>query len=181
MKNLERYLGSFAKKVVKGSKNFAKTKGFSDIDLKFSVKKNGKGYEVVFKAPFYVDVLDKGVSGNKKTRYYKDYKGAKRKSPFQYKDKAPPSKVFEKWIKKKGIKGRDNGYTKKDGTKVKGSGRFIKRSALAFAMAKSMQIKGRDGLGIFQKPLSFEFKRLRKDIVKSLSKDIKDIMYNDKK
>ena len=107
MKNLERYLGSFAKKVVKGSKNFAKTKGFSDIDLKFSVKKKGKGYEVVFKAPFYIDVLDKGVSGNKKTRYYKDYKGSKRKSPFQYKDKAPPSKVFEKWIKKKGIQGSD--------------------------------------------------------------------------
>tara|TARA_R110002050_G_scaffold44127_6_gene105244 strand:- start:2703 stop:3215 length:513 start_codon:yes stop_codon:yes gene_type:complete len=170
MKNLERYLGSFAKKVVKGSKNFAKTKGFSDINLSFSVKKKGKGYEIVFKAPFYVDVLDKGVSGNKKTRYYKDYKGAKRKSPFQYKDKAPPSKVFEKWIKKKGIQGRD-----------KKTGRFIKRSSLAFVMAKSMQIKGRDGLGIFQKPLSFEFKRLRKDIVKSLSKDIKEIVYNDKK
>ena len=170
MKNLERYLGSFAKKVVKGSKNFAQTKGFSDINLSFSVKKKGEGYEVVFKAPFYVDVLDKGVSGNKKTRYYKDYKGAKRKSPFQYKDKAPPSEVFEKWIKKKGIQGRD-----------KKTGRFIKRSSLAFAMAKNMQIKGRDGLGVFQKPLSFEFKRLRKDIVKSLSKDIKDIVYNDKK
>lgn len=181
MKNLERYLGSFAKKVVKGSKNFAKTKGFSDIDLKFNVNRVGKGYEVVFKSPAYVDFLDKGVSGNKKRRYYKDYTGLKRKSPFQYKDKAPPSEVFEKWIKKKGIKGRDNGYTKKDGTRVKGSGRFIKRSALAFIMAKSMQVKGRDGIGILQKPLSLEFKRLRKDIVKSISKDIKDIIYNDKK
>ena len=169
MKNLERYLSQFAKKVVKGSKNFAKTKGFGNINLSFRVKKKGKGFEVAFKAPFYVDTLDKGVSGNKKTRYYKDYKGAKRKSPFKYKDKAPPSKVFEKWIKKKGIKGRD-----------KKTGRFIKRKSLAFVMARSMQIKGRDGIGIFQKPLALEFKKLRKDIMESLSNDIKDIVYNDK-
>ena len=170
MKNLERYLGSFAKKVVRGSKNIAKTKGYSDFDIKVSVIKKGKGYEVKFKAPFYINTLDKGVSGKKKRRYYTDYKGKKRKSPFQYKDKAPPSEIFEKWIKKKGIQGRD-----------KKTGRFIKRKSLAFVMAKSMQMKGRDGLGVFQKPLALEFKKLRKDIVKSLNEDIKDIIYNDKK
>jgi len=165
MKNLERYLGSFAKKVVKGAKNFAKTKGFSNIDLKFKVKKQGKGYSVTFKAPAYVDFLDKGVSGKEKRRYYKDYQGKKRKSPFQYKDNAPPSKVFEKWIKKKGIKGRD-----------KKTGRFITRSSLAFVMAKSMQIKGREGIGIFQKPLSLEYRRLSKGIAQAMKNDIKEIL-----
>jgi len=166
VKNIERYLKSFGKKVIRGANNIASTKGYN-LNGKFSVsvKKVDNGYDVVFKAPDYTSFIDKGVSGNKKRRYYKDYKGAKRKSPFQYKDKAPPSHVFEKWIKKKGIQGRD-----------KKTGRFIKRKALAFVMAKSMQIKGRDGIGIFQKPLSLEYRKLNKGIAQAIKNDMKQIL-----
>tara|TARA_R110002049_G_scaffold285258_2_gene466078 strand:- start:482 stop:991 length:510 start_codon:yes stop_codon:yes gene_type:complete len=166
MRNLERYLLSFGNKVLKGARSAAKDKGYAlGKELGVRVAKTGDGFSVEFIAPGYAEFVDKGVSGNKKTRYYKDYKGAKRKSPYKYGDKAPPSEIFEKWIKKKGIKGRD-----------KKTGRFIKRKSLAFVMAKSMQVKGRDGIGIFQRPLQLQYKRLHKEIAQAITNDMKELI-----
>ena len=168
MKGVERYLKSFGNKVIKGANNILGQKNYElKGKLKLSIKKVDNGYDVIIKAPAHADFVDKGVSGKVKTRYYKDYKGAKRKSPFKYRDKAPPSSIFEKWIKNKGIKGRD-----------KKTGRFIKRQSLAFAMAKSMQIKGRDGIGFFQKPLSIEYRKLNKGIAQAIKSDLKELITN---
>ena len=166
MRNLERYLLSFGNKVLKGARSAAKDKGYAlGMELGVRVAKTNDGFSVEFIAPDYAEFVDKGVSGNKKTRYYKDYKGTKRKSPYKYGDKAPPSEIFEKWIKKKGIRGRD-----------KKTGRFIKRKSLAFVMAKSMQVKGRDGIGIFQKPLQLQYKRLHKEIAQAITNDMKELI-----
>ena len=167
MKSLERYLLSFGKKVLSGAKSAAADKGYSmgkDLNVRVKKLKEG-GFSVQFMAPPHAEFVDKGVSGNKKTRYYKDYEGKKRKSPYKYGDKAPPSKVFEKWIKKKGIKGRD-----------KKTGRFITRKALSFIMAKSMQVKGRDGIGIFQRPLELQYKRLHKNMAEAIKNDMKELI-----
>ena len=171
MKNVERYLKSFGRKVIAGAKNNLKA---IDSDLgskmKVKVKKVGKGYEVVFSGPRHAVVVDQGISGRDNKRYYKDYLGKRRKTPGKgYTNKMPPSKVFEKWIKKKGIKGRD-----------KKTGRFIKRSATAFAMAKNMQIKGRKGLEFFQRPLGLEYKKLQKGIKQAMIKDFDKLIKSTK-
>ena len=162
MKNIERYLQAFGRKVISGAKNNLKA---IDSDLgskmKVSVKKVGKGYEVTFFAPEYAKAVDMGVNGRDNKRYYKDYLGRRRKAEGKgYTNKMPPSIVFEKWMKKKGIKGRD-----------KKTGRFQKTKTSAFAMAKHMQIKGRQGLEFFQRPLGLEYKKLNKSIKSAIIKD----------
>ena len=53
----------------------------------------------------------------------------------------PPSKPFEKWIKKKGIKGRD-----------KKTGRFITNKSLSYLIARSIYNKGIRATMFFTKP-----------------------------
>tara|TARA_R110002050_G_scaffold63666_3_gene139020 strand:- start:337 stop:855 length:519 start_codon:yes stop_codon:yes gene_type:complete len=172
MKNLERYLKSFGKRVIAGAKNNLKAID-SDMGskIKVSVKRDSKGgYDVTFFAPQHAEGLDKGINGKKFKRYYKDYLGRRRKTPGKgYTNKMPPSIVFEKWMKKKGIKGRN-----------KKTGRFQKRSVSAFAMAKHMQIKGRKGLEFFQKPLALEYKKLNKGIANSIKKDFAKLITSTK-
>ena len=163
-KALNNYFKSFGRKVLAGAKNNLKAID-SGLASKMSFKiinKNGK-VELMFTAPEYAQAVDKGVHGNKVKRYYIDYKGQRRKAPGRgYTTKAPPSDVFEKWIRKKGIKGRD-----------KKTGRFIKRKALAFVMAKSMQMKGRQGLEFFQRPLQLEMKKINKNVMNAIRGDIR--------
>ena len=171
MKSFERYLSSFGRKVIAGAKNNLKA---IDSDLgskmKVSVKKVGKGYTVTFFAPKHAEAVDKGVNGRDNKRYYKDYLGKRRRTPGEgYTNKMPPSKVFEKWIKKKGIKGRN-----------KKTGRFQKTKTTAFAMAKHMQIKGRKGLEFFQRPLGLEYKKLNKGIAKAMKQDFETLINSTK-
>lgn len=171
MKNLERYFKSFGRRVIAGAKNNLKA---IDSDLgskmKVKVKKVGKGYEVTFLAPKHAKALDMGVNGRDKKRYYKDYLGQRRKAEGKgYTNKMPPSIVFEKWMKRKGIRGRD-----------KKTGRFQKRSSTAFAMAKNMQLKGRQGLEFFQRPLGLEYKKLHKGIKQAMIKDFDKLIKSTK-
>ena len=100
--------------------------------LKFNVKKNG----IVFNMIEYGEYQDQGVRG--KNSYYADETA---NSPFKYKNKIPPSQPFEKWIKKKGIQGRD-----------KKTGRFITRKSLSFIIARSIYSKGIRATMFFTKP-----------------------------
>ena len=171
MKNLERYFQSFGRKVIAGAKNNLKA---IDSDLgskmKVSVKRVGKGYTVTFFAPEHAQAVDMGVNGRDNKRYYKDYLGKKRKAPGKgYRNKMPPSIIFEKWMKKKGIKGRD-----------KKTGRFQKTKTSAFAMAKNMQLRGRKGLEFFQRPLALEYKKLNKSIKSAMIKDFDKLIKSTK-
>ena len=171
LRNIERYLQSFGRKVIAGAKNNLKA---IDSDLgskmKVSVKTEGKGYTVTFFAPEYAKAVDMGVNGRDNKRYYKDYLGKRRRTPGKgYTNKMPPSIIFEKWMKKKGIKGRD-----------KKTGRFQKTKTAAFAMAKNMQIKGRKGLEFFQKPLALEYKKLNKGIAQAMKNDFDKLIKSTK-
>ena len=162
MRNFQNYLESFGRKVIAGAKNNLRA---IDSDLgskmKVKIKKVGKGYEVIFTAPEYAKAVDMGVNGRDNKRYYKDYLGQRRRTPGKgYTNKMPPSIIFEKWMKRKGIKGRD-----------KKTGRFQKTKTSAFAMAKHMQLKGRQGLEFFQRPLGLEYKKLNKSIKSAMTKD----------
>ena len=109
--NIERYLNSFGKQVVNRSKgNLQKAKGGGtnlESSISFKVVPDADGFTVQFYMDNYGTFVDKGVSGNKKQRKFKDYQSKTISSPYKYTNKQPPPNILAKWISKKGIKGRD--------------------------------------------------------------------------
>ena len=182
--NIERRLNSFAKQVVKDSRDILqKEKGSTSLgeSIRFKVTQEANGFSTKFYMADYGEYLDKGVSGNKVKQSYTNYDGKKVKSPGKgYTTKHPPTGIIEKWIKRKGLKGRDMGstYINSKGRRIKrpATGRFITNKSFAFAIAKSIQKKGIKGLSFFQKPLGLEFKKLEKDFLKILTLDIRSYL-----
>jgi hypothetical protein len=163
--NIERYLNSFGKQVVNRAKGGLQKKkgGGTNLEdsIKFEVVNKGGNLTVEFYMSVYGQFVDKGVSGNKKTRSFKDYKNKTVSSPFRYKTKQPPPDILSKWIKKKGIKGRD-----------KKTGRFISNMSLAFIMGRAIKRDGIQGISFFQKPLGLGIKQFGKDLLKNVKEDI---------
>jgi hypothetical protein len=168
--NLERYLNSFGKQVVNRAKgNLQKAKGGGSAleqSISFEVinDKDG-GFSVQFYMANYGTFVDKGVSGNNKTRKYKDYKNKKVSSPYRYKSKQPPPDILAKWISKKNIKGRDEK-----------TGRYISNLSLAFIMGRAIKRDGIQGLSFFQKPLALGLKQFGGEMLKAVSEDIIDTL-----
>ena len=133
--NIERYLESFGRYVVQQSRSNL-TKAKKNVNkalynsIRFKINKDTKGFSVKFYMLDYGAFVDKGVSGNKKIQEYKTYDGRSIESPFKYRAKQPPSGILEKWIKARGLKGRD-----------KKTGRFITHKSLAFLILKSLAPK----------------------------------------
>ena len=167
--NIERYLNSFGKQVVKDSRELLREdKGDTSLgnSIRFTVTAEEGGFSTKFYMAEYGQFLDKGVSGNKKKQSYINYDGKKVKSPGKgYTTQHPPTGIIEKWIKRKGLKGRN-----------KKTGRFIKDKSFAFAIAKSIQKKGIKSLSFFQKPLGLQFNKLEKDMLKILTLDIRSYL-----
>ena len=164
-KALERYLNSFGKQIVKQAKenlSAADKKGALSNSIDFFVIKKGGSITVRFKMNSYGAFVDKGVSGTDKKRSYKDYKGKTKPSPFKYTTKQPPSGIIEKWIKRKGLKGRDK------------KGRFITHKSLSFLIARSIKNKGIQGISFFQKPLMLGMKQFSSKFGKAIADDIVD-------
>ena len=161
--SLERYLNSFGKQIVKQAKenlSAADKKGALANSIDFFVVKKGGSITVRFKMNSYGAFVDKGVSGTETKRSYKDYKGKTKSSPFKYKAKQPPSGIIEKWIKRKGLKGRDK------------KGRFITHKSLSFLIARSIKKKGIQGISFFQKPLMLGMKQFSSKFGKAIADDI---------
>ena len=165
--NIEKYLNSFGKQVVNRAKsNLGKAKGGSTKlaqSIRFEVKPDADGFVVKFYMDNYGAFLDKGVSGNKKKQSYKNYENQTESSPYSYTTKQPPPGILAKWIKKKGIKGRD-----------KKSGRFISNLSLAFIIGRSIKRDGIKSLSFFQKPLGLGMKQFGKDLLGAITTDITD-------
>ena len=172
-KNLERYLNSFGKYIVqqartnltKGKKNVSKEL-YNSIKFEVETELNGD-FTVQFKMDYYGQFVDKGVSGNKKKRTYKDWKGQTVSTPYKYTTKQPPSSVLTKWIKMRGIKGRDSK-----------TGRFITNKTLAFLIGRSIKTKGIRGISFFQRPLQLAMKKFPKDYAQALKQDIIETINN---
>ena len=164
-KALERYLNSFGKQIVKQAKenlSAADKKGALSNSIDFFVIRKGGSITVRFKINSYGAFVDKGVSGTDKKRSFKDYKGKTKPSPFKYTTKQPPSGIIEKWIKRKGLKGRDK------------KGRFITHKSLSFLIARSIKKKGIQGISFFQKPLMLGMKQFSSKFGKAIADDIVD-------
>ena len=161
---LERYLNSFGKQVVNRAKgNLQKAKGGGtnlEKSLSFKVITSAEGFSVQFYMDSYGTFVDKGVSGTKVKRSFKDYKGRTISSPYKYTTKQPPSRVLDKWIVKKGIAPRDE------------KGRFMSRKSISFLIARSIKKKGIQGISFFQKPLMLGMKQFSSKFGKAIADDI---------
>ena len=125
------------------------------------MKKISEGFSVQFFMADYGTYLDKGVSGTKIKRTYKDYENKIVSSPYNYTNKQPPPGILAKWIKRKGIKGRDPK-----------TGRFISNMSLAFVIGKKIKRDGIKSLSFFQKPLGLGLKQFGGELLSSLTDDI---------
>ena len=165
--SIKRYLESFGKQVVnraKGNLQKAKKGGELENSIKFEVITTADGFTIQFFMSSYGQFVDKGVSGTKTKRSFKDYKGKTIKSPFSYKNSKghsqPPSSALDKWVVKKGIAPRD------------ASGKFMKRKTITFLIARSIGRNGIQGISFFQKPLGLGLKQFGKELLGSVKEDI---------
>ena len=179
-KNIERYLESFGKQVVKDSRELLRdAKGSTSLSdsIRFKVSKDGEGFSTKFYMEKYGQFLDKGVSGNKEKQSYTNYSGKTVKSPGKgYTTKGPPIDLLSKWIKRKGIKPK--GFKR---GRSKDTGQFV--SGFAFLISRKIRREGIKSLSFFQKPLGLQFKKLEKDMLKIITLDIKSYLtefYNPK-
>ena len=161
--NIEKYLNSFGKQVVnraKGNLQKAGKGGNLENSITFKVVTEADGFSVQFYMDSYGTFVDKGVSGTKTKRTFKDYKSKTISSPYKYTTKQPPSRVLDKWIVKKGIAPRDE------------KGRFMSRKSISFLIARSIKRNGIQGISFFQKPLGLGLKQFGKDLLENVKEDI---------
>lgn len=149
----------FQRHVVRESRNnLKKMKKNSSNKLYQSIKGNVKvsanSFELDFEMLPYGQFQDKGVSGTKK----------KYNTPYSYKDKMPPARVFDKWMIRKGIAPRNE------------KGQLQSRKGLAFAIARSVYRNGIKPSLFFTKPFEKAFKNLSPELVESFGLDATELM-----
>lgn len=162
--NLQRYLDSFGKQVLKDANGILSSqKGNTALSksIRFEVEKDSQGFTTKFYMLDYGTFVDKGVSGNKIKRGYINTEGFAASSPYSYKSKQPPANILAKWVAKKGLKGRD-----------KKTGRYISNMSLAFLIARKIKRDGIQGISFFQKPLGIRYGKLKTELLKVLKLDI---------
>lgn len=159
---VEEILEDFGKALVRESrKNLTRKKINASRDLydslkyKLNVSKNSLDFDFLMNK--YGEFVDKGVSGTE----------VKYNTPFSFKagiQNRPSPRHFEKWIKQKGIRGRD------------AQGRFITNKSFAFMIASAKQKKGLKPSYFFSRPFELAFARLPEDVVEAYGLDIEDFM-----
>jgi|TARA_E500000331_G_scaffold283611_1_gene277585 hypothetical protein len=167
MSEFKQAMEKYAKYVIQQARsNLSKGKNNASKQLynslSYDVKQNrssggrfASGYNAEFYMEDYGIYQDQGVHGAKSS-YVEN-----RKSPFRYSTKQPPTKAFDKWIKIKGIKGRD-----------KKTGRFITDQSLKFLIARSIKNKGIRASMFFTKPFEAGIKKYEDDIAQGYGDDI---------
>tara|TARA_R110000824_G_scaffold33842_2_gene108102 strand:+ start:13 stop:573 length:561 start_codon:yes stop_codon:yes gene_type:complete len=170
-KTIENYLKSFGKQVVNRSKSsIGKEKGGKTKlaqSIRFEVTPSDNGFTVKFYMADYGTFLDKGVSGNKITRSFKNQENQLETSPYSYTTKGPPIDIISKWIKMKGIKpkGFKRGRSKKTGQYISG---------FAYLISRKIKRDGIKSLSFFQKPLRLGMKEFGNKLLNSIKTDIID-------
>ena len=175
--NIENYLKSFGRHIERDAKReLAKSKdsmgnarGNTALgnSIRFTVEETATGFSTKFYMDDYGTFLDKGVKGTK-SNYIENSK-----TDYSYTNKQPPSGIIEKWIKKKGIKGRVDKKWKSAGNK---GGQFITHKSLAFLIARSIKEKGIKSISFFQKPLGLWYDKLQDDFLKIFTQDIQSYL-----
>ena len=154
MGEFEKALEKYGKYVVQQARsNLTKKKQNASKELynslSFKVQKNS----VLFDMLEYGAFQDEGVKGKKST--YPQSSA----SPFKYKNKIPPSSVFDKWSIRRGIAPRDK------------QGRFISRKSLNYLLARSIYNKGIRATMFFTKPFESGLDKFSDEIVLGFVED----------
>ena len=159
--SIEKALDTFGKRVQKQARanltrnpnNNASGNLYKKTKYDLSVSPNS--FSLSFELTDYWEFQDQGVSGTEK----------KYNTPFSYKSKKPPAKVFEAWAKQKGIKPRS-----------KTSGRFITSKSFGFAISNHIYKNGIKPTKFFSKPFENEFKKLPDELVEAFSLQLDDLL-----
>ena len=155
MSEFKQAIEKYAKYVIQQSRsNLSKGRTNASRQLYNSLGYKIKGDIINFTSEDYGPFIDQGVRGKNH-----DYSQSKN-SPFKFKSKQPPSRVFDKWIKTKGIKGRD-----------KKTGRFITNKSLSFLIARSIYKKGIRATMFFTKPFEAGFEKYSDEMIQGLIND----------
>lgn len=159
LNNIRSELETFRDRVIKQSRSNLtrqkkKASGSLYKNLSGDLRIHKQSFSLSFDLGQYGEFQDKGVSGKVK----------KYNTPFSYKTKQPPARVFEKWIKQKGIKGRDK------------KGRFITNKSLSFLIARGIFRNGLKPSLFFTKPFENEYKKLSDELVTAFGLDIDEFL-----
>lgn len=132
----------------------ATDKLYESVSFDLEVHKNS--FRMAFKLEDYWEFVDKGVKGA-----LSDAKAPN--SPFSYKDKMPPTKVFDRWIIKRGFAPRKNG-------------KFQSRESLKFAIATNVFKFGIKTTNFFSRPFENEFKKLPTEVVEAYGLELESFL-----
>jgi hypothetical protein len=162
-KEVQEAIDKFRKYVIQQSRsNLTKQRKNVNKSLYNSIngvsKVNKNSISLYFEMLDYGIFQDKGVSGKVK-KYNTD---------FSYKSKMPPSKVFDKWIVRKGIAPRNE------------KGQFMSRKSLSYLIARKIFREGIKPSLFFTKPFEKAYDRLPDEIIEAYGIDIVNL-YLDKK
>lgn len=138
----------------RASQRDVKASGAMIKDIKFDVKVSANSIEIIYNRPAYADFQDQGVSGTQR----------KFDTPFSYKTKRPPSHVFEKWAKIKGITPRTP------------NGQFMTFKAFGSKVANKVFLFGLKPRKFFTDTFVTEFDNLAIPIQKAYAKDAMDLL-----
>ncbi len=165
MDTLQKTLEKFGKRVISGAKRRVPT---TSRKLKRSLRSDTKvseketSFEFSISMEDYGEFIDRGVHGAGGTKA--DGTPWRKKkvfnSPFRYKIKKPPSRVFSKWSVQKGIAPRVP-----KGTSA--GGQFKRRKGLQFALAESVFRTGLKTTHFLTIPFDKEFKKLPEQLLES--------------
>tara|TARA_Y100000401_G_scaffold42686_1_gene32522 strand:- start:57 stop:578 length:522 start_codon:yes stop_codon:yes gene_type:complete len=167
VRNVENYLKSVGRKIVRQAKNNLK-KGDKVVSgsllgsIKYKVLKTAEGFTIQFTMADHGKFMDKGVSGTNKRRYFKDINNTRRQSPFRYKNLQPPASALDKWIVRRGIAPRDE------------KGRFMSRKSLQYLIARKIKSLGIQGISFFTTPVRLALKDMPRELALAFKEDFKD-------
>lgn len=159
---VKKQLDKFGKRVVKESRT-ALTKQKINVSkelynsISYDLKVHKNSFSLSFKMADYGKFIDKGVKGKKSS-------AKAPKSPFKYRDKMPPVKVFDKWSIRKGIAPRNE------------KGQFISRQQNNFRIARAVYNYGIKTTNFFTKPFESAFKSLPDEIVSSYGLQVEKLL-----
>ena len=162
--SIESVLNIFGKRVVKEAKtsltkqkiNVSKEL-YNSINYDLKVSKNS--FEFTLNMADYGKFIDKGVKGKKSSKKAPN-------SPFKYRDKMPPVKVFDKWSVRRGIAPRNE------------KGQFLSREQNNFRIAMAVYNYGIKTTNFFSKPFESAFKSLPDEIVNGYALTIDKLLAN---
>lgn len=164
MLDVQGVLDKFGKRVVKESKTRL-TKERINVSkslynsIKYDLKVHKNSFELSFSMADYGKFIDKGVQGKKSNAKAPN-------SPFKYRDKRPPAKVFDKWIVKRGIAKRNK------------KGQFVSRKSQQFAIANAVYNYGIKETNFFKKPFESAYKDLPKELIKTYGLNVGKLLTN---